>query len=113
VARLPDGTSRPENESVAGYVVARLAAGELHINNLAVRENHRQQGIGRALLTRVLAEATFAGSFVAFLEVRAGNTGARAFYETCGFRVVGRRRNYYPEPREDALIMRLDMSGKP
>ena len=113
VARLPDGTSRKENELVAGYVVARLAAGELHINNLAVRENHRQQGIGRALLTRVLAEANFVGAFVAFLEVRAGNTGARAFYESCGFRVVGRRRNYYPEPREDALIMRLDMSGKP
>src|SRR5712664_159890 len=113
VARLPDGTSREESESIAGYVVARLAAGELHINNLAVRENRRQQGIGRSLLTRVLAEANFAAAFVAFLEVRAGNAAARAFYESCGFRVVGRRRNYYPEPREDALIMRLDMIGKP
>ena len=113
VARLADATSPEEKESIAGYVVARLAAGELHVNNLAVRQNHRQKGIGTALLTRILEEAKYADAFVAFLEVRAGNASARAFYERCGFRVVGRRRNYYPEPREDALIMRLVMSGKP
>lgn len=111
VARLSNGLD--EDESIGGYVVARLAAGELHVNNLAVRHNHRQQGIGTALLNRVLEEATYAAAFVAFLEVRAGNAAARAFYERCGFRNVGRRRNYYPEPREDALIMSLDMRGKP
>ncbi|HXM34089.1 MAG TPA: ribosomal protein S18-alanine N-acetyltransferase [Pyrinomonadaceae bacterium] len=113
VARLADPTSPEENEWIAGYVVARLAAGELHINNLAVREKHRQRGIGTALLTRVLEEAAEADAFVAFLEVRAGNAAAQAFYERCGFQVVGRRRNYYPEPREDALIMRLEMSRNP
>jgi len=113
VARLSDANSPEESESIAGYVVARLAAGELHINNLAVRQSHRQRGIGTALLTRVLEEAQDAEAFVAFLEVRAGNAGAQAFYERCGFRVVGRRHNYYPEPREDALIMRLEINGNP
>src|SRR5882672_4375282 len=51
VARLADGAVPEEDESIAGYVVGRLVAGELHINNLAVRQSHRQQGIGTALLT--------------------------------------------------------------
>jgi len=113
VARLTNGTSFEQTEQIAGYVVARMTAGELHINNLAVRESHRQQGIGTALVSQVLDEARQGDTQVAFLEVRAGNAAAQAFYESCGFRVVGRRRNYYPEPREDALIMRLDMSEKP
>lgn len=113
VARPANGISPEEDESIAGYVVARLAAGELHINNLAVRQSQRQQGIGTALLNRVLEEAKCADAFVAFLEVRAGNAVAQAFYERCGFGVVGRRRNYYPEPREDALIMSLEMGRNP
>jgi ribosomal-protein-alanine N-acetyltransferase len=112
VARLAAAASA-DAESIAGYVVARLVAGELHINNLAVRKRHRKLGIGTSLLRRILAEANRSNALVAFLEVRAGNAVAQAFYERCGFQVVGRRRNYYPEPREDALIMRLDMSGKP
>src|SRR5882672_1589445 len=106
VARLNESL-RTDDELIAGYIVARLGAGELHINNLAVRENHRQQGIATLLLTRILAEARSAGAFAAFLEVRAGNAVAQAFYERFGFQIVGRRRNYYPEPREDALIMSL------
>lgn len=113
VARLADGAFPEEDESIAGYVVGRLVAGELHINNLAVRQSHRQQGIGTALLTRVLEEAKNVDAFVAYLEVRAGNAVAQAFYERCGFGVIGRRRNYYPEPREDALIMSLEMGRNP
>lgn len=112
VARLADGGGQG-NELIAGYVVARLAAGELHINNLAVRQNHRQLGIGSALLNKVIAEGESAAACVAFLEVRAGNASAQAFYERSGFKVVGRRRNYYPEPREDALIMSLEMVRNP
>ena len=113
VARLAHASRTEENESLAGYVVGRLAAGELHINNLAVRPNHRQQGIGAALLARVLEVAKSANGRVAFLEVRASNSIAQTFYERCGFRAVGRRRNYYPEPPEDALIMSRNISGEP
>ncbi len=98
VARLAHASRTEENESLAGYVVGRLAAGER---------------IGTALLTRVLEEAKSANGRVAFLEVRAGNSAAQAFYERCGFRAVGRRRNYYPEPPEDALIMSRNISGEP
>lgn len=113
VARLVQGPAVKEGESIAGYVVARMVAGELHVNNLAVRQGFRQQGIGTALLTRILEEAKQVDGFVAFLEVRAGNAAAQAFYEKFGFQVVGRRRDYYPEPREDALIMSLEMNGRP
>jgi ribosomal-protein-alanine N-acetyltransferase len=112
VARLAQpGLSSP-HEELAGYVVARMGAGELHINNLAVRNSYRRQGIGRLLLSHILELARVAEAGAAFLEVRAGNFTAQSFYERCGFKVVGRRRNYYPEPREDALIMRFDMRGE-
>ena len=101
VAR-PANTATP---SVAGYIVAREAAGELHINNVAVREEYRRQGIGCSLLNRILEEGRRLGATTAFLEVRAGNLAARALYESCGFRAVARRANYYSEPSEDAVVM--------
>jgi ribosomal-protein-alanine N-acetyltransferase len=91
--------------SLAGYVVGRLVADELHINNVAVREVYRRTGIATALLSRVLAEARAQKAVRAFLEVRAGNGPAQALYESNGFTIVGRRRNYYSSPPEDALIM--------
>jgi len=112
VARLTKAELSATREELAGYVVARMGAGELHINNLAVRQSYRRQGIGRLLLSHILERARRGEAMAAFLEVRASNFTAQAFYERCGFRVVGRRRNYYPEPREDALIMRLDITGE-
>jgi len=104
VAR-PVNSANPANRSIAGYVVARETAGELHINNVAVREEYRRQGIGRALLNRILEEGRRLGATAAFLEVRVGNIAARALYERCGFRAAARRPNYYSEPREDAVVM--------
>ena len=104
VARTGKTKSR-ESESIAGYIVARLTAGELHINNVAVRPAYRRAGIATALLSRIMKEAEVDGAFATFLEVRAGNSIAQGLYEGCGFAVVGRRRNYYAEPREDAVIM--------
>ena len=90
---------------IAGYIVARETAGELHINNGAVREEYRRQGIGSALLTRILEDGKRLGATKAFLEVRAGNFAARALYERCGFSPIARRPNYYSEPQEDAVVM--------
>jgi ribosomal-protein-alanine N-acetyltransferase len=94
-----------EAPGVAGYIVARETAGELHINNVAVREEYRRQGIGCSLLNRILEEGRRLRATTAFLEVRAGNLAARALYERCGFRAVARRANYYSEPSEDAVVM--------
>jgi ribosomal-protein-alanine N-acetyltransferase len=85
--------------------VARFSAGELHINNVAVRREFRGCGIGKALLTRILAEGARLEATVAFLELRTGNSIARALYEKAGFIPVGKRRNYYSDPLEDAVTM--------
>jgi len=105
VARTPDAERRPHQFGIAGYIVARIGASELHINNVAVRESYRRQGIGQALLARILAEGKRANIPTAFLELRAGNRTALALYENCGFRVTARRSKYYSDPVEDALVM--------
>ena len=105
VARVADSDHRRGRSKLAGYIVARMGADELHINNVAVREPYRRLGIGRALLDRILAEGKRSEVPCAFLELRAGNTAALALYEECGFRVTARRSKYYSEPVEDALVM--------
>ena len=109
VARVA-GPPDSDVETIAGYIVARLTAGELHINNLAVHEKSRRCGVGTALLNRVIETAQLGGGLAAFLEVRAGNAPAQAFYEKRGFFVAGRRRDYYSAPAEDALIMSTQLA---
>jgi ribosomal-protein-alanine N-acetyltransferase len=107
VAR-PLGQSDVSNtEKVKGFIAARLIGGEVHINNVAVRHRYRRGGIALALLRAVLLKAAQTGAETAFLEVRAGNAPAQALYQRCGFRVTGRRSNYYSGPLEDALVMSL------
>src|SRR5689334_11330012 len=104
----PAKSSILEYRGVAGYIVARETAGELHINNVAVRKHFRRRGIGRALLGRVVEEAGRLGVTTAFLEVRHGNLAAQALYEQCGFKAIARRSNYYSDPTEDAVVMSRD-----
>jgi ribosomal-protein-alanine N-acetyltransferase len=99
-SEIPEGGAR-----IKGFIAARLVADELHVNNVAVRSQHRRQGAGSALLEAVLKEGARLGAHTAFLEVRAGNAPAQALYARCGFALTGRRRNYYSEPTEDALVM--------
>jgi len=110
VARI-DSQKQIRRSKLAGYIVARMGAGELHINNVAVREDYRRRGIGRRLLDRILEEGKRSGATAAFLELRAGNTAALALYEECGFRATSRRKHYYSDPVEDALVMIIDLRG--
>jgi ribosomal-protein-alanine N-acetyltransferase len=100
-------SSTVESTPIAGYIVARETAGELHINNVAVRVEYRRRGIGAALLDRVIQEARLRKANTAFLEVRSANHAAQALYEKCGFRAIAQRANYYSDPREDAVVMSL------
>jgi ribosomal-protein-alanine N-acetyltransferase len=100
-------SSTVESTPIAGYIVARETAGELHINNVAVRAEYRRRGIGAALLDHVIREARSRKANTAFLEVRSTNHAAQALYEKCGFRAIARRANYYSDPREDAVVMSL------
>ena len=90
---------------VAGYVVAHSAADEGEILNLGVAAAHRRQGIGRALVERVLQELAGHGIRTVYLEVRASNAGARHLYEALGFGEVARRARYYRRPVEDAVVL--------
>jgi len=94
---------------VGGFIVARLIAGELHVNNVAVRTEFRRNHIGSRLLETTLQVAQRYGAILAHLEVRAGNEVAQRLYVRCGFRATGRRRNYYRSPTEDALLMSLTL----
>lgn len=90
------------------YCAFRLVVGEMHVMNLAVAPGARRRGLGRILLRFALRRAARAGGRAAYLELRAGNAGALALYESLGFRVLSRRRDYYREPVEDAFVLVLE-----
>lgn len=111
--------SLPDNERVffavarhavrgrlAGYVVAWYVMDEGELANLAVASAERGQGVGRLLLDAVLADARVRGTAELYLEVRESNEAARSLYDTRKFEEVGRRKQYYRTPTEDALILR-------
>lgn len=91
---------------VAGYVVARAAADEGEILNLAVGAAHQRRGLGRALVRQALAGLAARGARTVYLEVRESNAAARGLYEGLGFVVQARRANYYRRPVEAALVLK-------
>lgn len=91
--------------TIVGYCSFWRIFDEIHLNNFAVHPSHRRQGLGRALLAHVLADAAAFGAPNATLEVRASNTAAIALYGAGGFAPAGVRRAYYTHPVEDALIL--------
>ena len=95
----------PETDKVIGYAGLLVAADEGYITNVAVDPSHRRQGVAAQLLQ--VFDNFAKGNRLAFLtlEVRPSNAAAIALYRGFGFREVGRRRNYYDLPKEDALIL--------
>ena len=90
---------------VVGYAGLLVVADEGYITNVAVFPEYRRRGVAAQLLS--VFENFARGRHLAFLtlEVRPSNTAAIALYESFGFRQVGRRKNYYDLPKEDALIL--------
>ena len=100
-----------EDESgIVGYGVLSMVADEAGVDNLAVLPEARRQGIGAALLSRMIFEAGIHGMTWVFLEVRESNAPAIALYERAGFVEVGFRRNYYQNPEEGAKLYTLTLS---
>jgi ribosomal-protein-alanine N-acetyltransferase len=95
---------------VIGYAVSWCVIDEAELANLAVHPSRRGHRVGALLLDRAMADAREAGCVVMHLEVRESNTAARALYESRGFGMVGRRKRYYREPVEDALILRARLA---
>ena len=98
-----------EGRGIAGFIIARLVSDEMHVNNVAVRTEFRRHGLAAQLLQTVLECGRCAGARMAFLEVRAGNKAAQELYHRCGFEAAGRRRRYYSNPVEDALLMSVSL----
>lgn len=95
-----------------GYVGAHHACGEFYLDNLAVHPDHRRKGVARSLLGALIKFAQEHGGHFLTLEVRPSNGPALALYEALGFTEVGRRKNFYTHPAEDALLLRLDLEGR-
>ncbi|MBQ3482440.1 MAG: ribosomal protein S18-alanine N-acetyltransferase [Oscillospiraceae bacterium] len=108
--QLPDEqheflVAEAENGDMLGYIGMMAVLDEGYISNVAAAPSARRRGIGRALLKEMLRRAETRRLAFVTLEVRESNEGAIALYAGEGFSVVGRRRNYYEHPREDALLM--------
>ena len=101
------GTSSP----VRAYICYWILGDELLVHNLAVDMAFRRQGLARQLMEHALAEARGAECRSAYLEVRPSNEAALALYAALGFTVVSRRRRYYADTNEDALVMRAALKG--
>lgn len=90
-----------EKGEVVGFLSTLLLVGELEITNIAVHPDCQGRGLANQLLTQLDAERQ-----PIFLEVRSSNQRAQSLYKKHGFKPVGRRKNYYHNPTEDAVLMR-------
>jgi ribosomal-protein-alanine N-acetyltransferase len=96
----------------AGYLIGREVAGTGEVLNLAVAPEFRRRGIGGALLEAGLSALRRRKVDEVFLEVRESNLEAQALYIGYGFRPVGQRAAYYRNPKEDALVLRLELQQR-
>ncbi|HSL69543.1 MAG TPA: ribosomal protein S18-alanine N-acetyltransferase, partial [Longimicrobiales bacterium] len=94
---------------VVGYAAFWAVLDQGELGNVAVAARWRRKGVGRTLVRAILARAAERGVREIFLEVRVSNHAAQKLYQRHGFAEVGRRRNYYLEPLEDALVMRREL----
>lgn len=92
---------------LAGFCMLRYLGPEAEIQEICVAEHFRNRGLGRLMMERMLDIARERGSSSIFLEVRVGNTTAKALYESLGFREMYIRNGYYTDPVEDGAVMRL------
>jgi ribosomal-protein-alanine N-acetyltransferase len=93
---------------VVGMIVIWLIVDEAHVATIATDPEYRRQGIGRRLLAHALRRLITDGARSSFLEVRESNVAAQDMYRKFGYEVTGRRRRYYRDNDEDAILMTLD-----
>jgi len=93
-----------DSGEVAGFLIARHVSGEWELENIVVGQKVRQKGIGSRLLAELFSRAQTNRGDKIFLEVRHSNTAAHRLYEKAGFAETGRRKRYYSDPLEDAVL---------
>jgi ribosomal-protein-alanine N-acetyltransferase len=95
------------DERVVGMVVGWLLVDEMHIATIATHPDYRRQGIASKLLLHTLLNSMDEGARTSFLEVREGNLAAQQMYLKFGYEKTGRRKRYYRDNDEDAILMLL------
>jgi ribosomal-protein-alanine N-acetyltransferase len=116
--RAGDGPGRialvaEHSDVVVGFAIARVIGPVAEIETIAVAAEAQGGGFGSRLLRVALQEARLAGATEVELEVRPSNAGTMRLYDRAGFREVGRRKGYYREPVEDAVLLLLALSALP
>jgi [ribosomal protein S18]-alanine N-acetyltransferase len=98
------------NGCAAGFAIASVLADEAELESIAVEEQQQKTGIGSLLLEAITAAMRDNGARLMRLEVRESNAAAQRLYARAGFRAVGRRRGYYDDPKEDAVLLELRLA---
>ena len=106
VAEL-ETTSPP---TIAGFAAFHRVMDEAELRNMAVAPAHQRQGVGRGLLAEGRRRLSEQGVRRIYLEVRASNISAQRLYYSAGFGLRSRRTDYYNDPREDGLLLSLELS---
>ncbi len=96
-------------EQVAGYIGAHNIVGEVYITNVAVAPDYRRKGVATQLIEKLVEISRAENAEFITLEVRESNSSAQALYEKQGFGVVGKRKAFYENPREDAILMTINL----
>lgn len=92
---------------IVGVIVAWLLVDEAHVATIATHPDYRRRGIAKELLTYTLRYMSKEGAVTSFLEVRENNLAAQEMYRKFGYEVSGRRKRYYKDTDEDAVLMTL------
>lgn len=105
----PASAARDSGSGLVGFLVARHTAQEWELENIVVAPTARRKGIGRQLVDALLATSRETNSESLFLEVRESNAVARKLYKRAGFQQISRRKSYYADPPEDAILYRKEL----
>ncbi len=99
--------AKTDTGDVCGYISGGLTPPEAEIFRVATLPQYRRRGIGRTVLDEFVAHASKKDCRDFFIEVRESNTPARTLYASFGFSEIGKRKNYYSNPKEDAILLSL------
>jgi ribosomal-protein-alanine N-acetyltransferase len=96
-----------EDQILSGYMCFWMFDSEIQLINIAVHPEKRQRGLGEYLLTKMIEDCISKAKHYIWLEVRPSNAAAKRLYQKMGFGEVGRRKRYYSDTNEDAIVMSL------
>ena len=100
------------DNQLVGYICFWMFDREIQLINIAVHPDKRGKGLGHHLMTKMIETGFSKGSQYIWLEVRLSNLSAKLLYHRLGFEEIGRRRGYYRETKEDAIVMALSLQQK-